>query len=116
MTVTSIQAKWIAIEAVTKPGEVHYFDPETMQIDDHVRRIWILSSYEIKQKGGYHAVKTLYEFDCAQNKVRSITLLLYPDRKATGTVIGARHEESIDWVDFSTDSIFHHVLEVACID
>lgn len=113
---TAAQAEWVAVDAAAKPGETHYFDPQTLQKNAQFRRIWILSSYDNKQKGGYHAAKSLYEFDCAHEKARSITLLLYPDKKASGAVIGAHHEESQDWFGFSPHSIFRHISEIVCAE
>ena len=112
----SAQAEWIELNTVNKPGETHYFDPETMRKDNQFRKVWVLSSYEEKQKGGHHAVKTLYEMDCALNKVRSITMLMYPDKKAAGKVIGAHHEESTDWSGFSANSIFRQIAGTICAD
>lgn len=112
----SAQAEWIELNTVNKSGETHYFDPETMRKDNQFRKVWVLSSYEEKQKGGHHAVKTLYELDCTQDKAHSITMLMYPDKKATGKVIGAHHEESTDWFGFSADSIFRKIAGTICAD
>lgn len=110
------QAKWIRADAAAKPGEAHFFDPETMQKEGQYRKIWVLSSYDEKQKGGHHAVKALYEFDCVHHKARLITMLLYPDKNATSMVIGAHHEDSRDWFGFSANSMFRHIEETICID
>lgn len=116
LTTPLVQAEWIGADTIIKSGEAHYFDPETLRKDGQFRRIWVLSSYDEKQKGGHHAVKTLYELDCTLNKARSITMLLYPDKKATGKVIGAHHEESTDWFGFSVNSIFRRITETVCAD
>ena len=114
LTAVPVQAGWIGVDTAGKSGETHYFDPETLRKEGQFRKIWILSSYDEKQKGGHNAVKTLYEFDCALNKARSITMLMYPDKKATGKVIGAHHEESTDWFGFSAHSIFRKIEETVC--
>ncbi len=116
IVVTTAQAEWVAVDSAAKPGETHYFDPQTLQKNGQFRKIWILSSYDNKQKGGYHAVKSSYEFDCAHEKTRSITLLLYPDKNASNAVIGAHHEESKDWFGFSPHSIFPYISEIVCVD
>ena len=116
MVVSPVQAKWIAVDSAAKQREAHYFDPETLQKNGQFRKVWILSSYDKKQKGGYHAVKSLYEFDCSHSKARSITMLLYPDKKASGTVIGAHHEESRGWFGFASNSIFQYIAEIICIN
>lgn len=116
LAVMPAQAKWIKADVAAKQGEAHYFDPGTMQKEGQYRKIWVLSSYDEKQKGGHHAVKTLYEFDCTHHKARSITMLLYPDKEATGMVIGAHHDESRDWFGFSAHSMFRHIAETVCMD
>jgi hypothetical protein len=116
LTAVPIQAGWIGVDIAGKSGEAHYFDPGTIRKDGQFRKIWVLSSYDEKQKGGHHAVKTLYEMDCALNKVRSITMLMYPDKKAAGKVIGAHHEESTDWSSFSANSIFRQIAGTICAD
>src|SRR5690242_7857813 len=107
--VQSAYADWTAVDTFTKPGVMHYFDADSLQKNESRRKIWILSSYDEKQKGGYHAIKSLYEFDCAHHQARPITVLLYPDKTASEAVIGARHDETADWSGFSDDSIFHQV-------
>lgn len=114
LTMLPAQAQWTGVDIAGKPGETHYFDPDTVRKDGQFRKVWVLSSYEEKQKGGHHAVKTLYEFDCTRNKARSITMLMYPDKEATGKVIGAHHEESTDWFGFSVNSSFRKIEETVC--
>ncbi|HQV89780.1 MAG: surface-adhesin E family protein [Nitrosomonas sp.] len=114
MFVTPVQAHWIALDSAAKQGEAHYFDPDTLHRDGQFRKIWVLSSYDEKQKGGYYSVKSLYELDCMENKARSITMLLYPDKEGAGTVIGAHHEESQDWFGYSVSSIFKYIADAVC--
>ncbi|WP_292917793.1 surface-adhesin E family protein [Nitrosomonas sp.] len=111
-----VQAKWIKVDIATKYNETHYFDPETILRDGVFRKIWVLSSYEEKQEGGFRAIKTRYEFDCQHHQARSITMLLYPDQNAMGVVIGARHNDSDHWFGFSANSMFQHIEQIICID
>ncbi len=113
--VMTAQAEWLVVEsAIQQHGETHYFDSQVIQKNGQLRKAWLLSSYDDRQIGGYHAVKSLYEIDCSNNKARSITMLLYPDKKAAGAVIGAHHEESQEWFNFTRNSIFHNVSEKIC--
>jgi len=114
LVVKSAHADWTAVDTATKPGVKHFFDAESLQKNESFRKIWVLSSHDVKQKGGYHAIKTLYEFDCTHHKARPITVLLYPDKTASEAVIGARHDESTDWFGFSENSIFYQVSTVVC--
>ena len=113
----TVQAEWIEVKpAKQRQGETHYFDPTTVQKNGQFSKIWLLTSFDTKQEGSYQAIKSRYEFDCSGNKIRSITMLLYPDKKAAEAVIGAHHEESQDWFDFATGSIFQYIFEAICVD
>ncbi|MDP1559210.1 MAG: hypothetical protein Q8K59_09530 [Nitrosomonas sp.] len=115
VVVTPTQAEWVRTGADTAQGVIHYFDSETMQKEDHFRKVWALSSHDEMQIGGYHSVKTLFEFDCAEERVRSQTMLLYSGVKASGDVVGAHHkEEPEDWFDFPPDSIFNVISTIVC--
>lgn len=111
---TPALAEWVKVDTGVKQGEAHYFDPETVQKDGHYRKVWILSSYQQMQSGGYRSVKSLYEFDCREEKARSYTMLLYPDTKAVASIIGAQHDKSKDWFDYSANSALGHIADVVC--
>lgn len=111
-----VQAEWTKADAASKHGETHYFDLETMQKDSEYRKIWMLSSYDEPQPGGYRSVKTLYQFDCSNGKIRSATILLYPDKTAATAVIGARHDENRNWFDYLPQSVFSEVAQTICTD
>lgn len=112
--ITPLQAGWVELSRDSEKGETHYFDPETTQNNGHLRKVWALSNYNKKQVGGHHSVKTFYEFDCKEKKVRSKTMLLYSGINASGDIVGAHHKESEDWSKLSPNSIFDQLSETLC--
>lgn len=112
--VTAVRAEWVKVGAGAKQGETHYFDPTSTQKNDHFRKVWVLASYDQKQSGGYQSVKSLYEFDCQEEKARSHTMLLYPDSQAATSVIGAQHDRSKDWFSYATGSFLAHIAKAVC--
>lgn len=112
--VAPVQAEWVRLGADAKQGRTHYFDPESVQKNDHFRKVWVLSSYDQKQPAGYRAVKSLYEIDCQEEKARSHTMLLYSDPKAETSEIGASHDESKDWFSYPTNSPLSHIAKTVC--
>lgn len=112
--VTPVQAEWVRLSADTKQGGKHYFDPESVQKNDHFRKVWVLSSYDQKQPAGYQAVKSLYELDCQEEKARSHTMLLYSDPKAATSEIGAQHDKSNDWFSYPTNSPLSYIAKTVC--
>ena len=116
VAVFPVQAKWVAIGTNAEKGERYFFDPETTQNNDELRKAWVLSNLDETQVGGYHSVKTFYEFDCNDSKVRSVTMLLYSELNAEGNVVGAHHKaEPESWTRFSPNSIFNELSETLCV-
>ncbi|MDH5552988.1 MAG: hypothetical protein OEX82_06610 [Nitrosomonas sp.] len=115
VAVFPVQAEWVAIGANAEKGERYFFDPETTQNNGQLRKAWVLSNYDEIQVGGHQSVKTFYEFDCTDSKVRSVTMLLYSDLNAVGNVVGAHHKEKPEpWTHFSPSSIFNVLSETLC--
>lgn len=115
-TTIPAHAKWMKADMASKPGEIHYFDLETVQKKDAYRKVWTLSSYDEPQSGGHQSIKTLYQFDCSGGKARAVTILLYPDKTAETTVIGAHHDDNRDWFDYSPQSVFSGIAKAVCDD
>jgi len=112
--ITPAKAEWVMVGTESAQGETHYFDPETTKKNGHLRKIWVLSSYGEKRTGGYRSVKSLYEFDCKEERARSYTMLLYTDEMAAGDVIGAQHDKLKEWSIYSSGSIFSHIADAIC--
>jgi len=112
--ITPAKAEWVMVDAESAQGETHYFDPETTKKNGHLRKVWVLSSYGEKLTGGYRSVKSLYEFDCKEDRTRSYTMLLYTDEMATGDVIGAQHDKLKEWSIYPPGSIFSHIADAVC--
>lgn len=112
--IAPVQAEWVRLGVDMKQGGTHYFDPESVQKNDHFRKVWVLSSYDQKQPAGYQAVKSLYEIDCKEEKARSHTMLLYSDPKAETSEIGAQHDESKDWFSYPTNSPLSRIAKTVC--
>jgi hypothetical protein len=106
-------AEWVMVSS-SKKGVTHYFDPDNIQINGQFRKVWVLSSYEQKQTGGYQATKSLYKLDCPNNQARSRTMLLYPDLYAEMSVIGAQHAQSAEWFNYTANSFLGRIARTVC--
>lgn len=108
------KAEWTVLEQTGKQDVKHYVDWSTIDKNDHLRQVWVLSSYANQQLGQFRSLKTHYELNCVDTKARTITLLSYPDENASTTPNGARHAESEDWFDFSKQSILNQIAQKIC--
>ena len=111
----SVFAEWKLVHSDSNKNAKHYFDPTTVrQSGDRYKKVWILSSYNEKQKGGYQSLKTFYEFDCGTDRARSYTMLLYSGVMAAGNTIGAHHDELKEWFEYPETSFFKQIAATIC--
>jgi len=108
-------AEWVLVNSDTDKNAKHYYDPDTVrQSDEHYKKVWLLSSYGEKQRGGYQSLKTFYEFDCEADRARSYTMLLYSGAMAKGNTIGAHHDELKEWFQYPVTSFFKQISTSIC--
>jgi len=110
-------AEWILVSSDADNKAEHYFDPGTVrQSGEYYKKVWLLSSYGERQRGGYQSLKTFYEFDCEADRARSYTMLLYSGVMAKGNTIGAHHDELKEWFQYPEASFFKQIASSICSD
>jgi hypothetical protein len=110
-----VSAEWVLVNSDADKKTEHYFDSDTVRnSDQNYKKVWLLSSYGEKQRGGYQSLKTLYEFDCEADRTRSYTMLLYSGAMAKGNTIGAHHDELKEWFDYPETSFFKRISASIC--
>jgi len=111
----AVLAEWVLVSSDSEKNATHYFDPGTVrQSGEHYKKVWLLSSYGEKQRGGYQSLKTFYEFDCNADRTRSYTMLLYSGVMAKGNTIGAHHDELKEWFQYPESSFFKQISATIC--
>lgn len=110
-----VAAEWVLVSSDDVDRVEHYFDSGTVRNSGQsYKKVWLLSSYGEKQKGGYQSLKTFYEFDCGADRARSYTMLLYSGAMAKGNTIGAHHDELKEWFDYPETSFFKRISSAIC--
>lgn len=112
---SAVQADWELVHDDANKNARHYFDPDTVrQSGENYKKVWLLSSYGEKQRGGYQSLKTFYEFDCGADRARSYTMLLYSATMASGNTVGAHHDELKEWFEYPETSFFKRIATAIC--
>lgn len=110
-----VSAEWVLVNSDSDKNAEHYFDPDTVrQSGQNYKKVWLLSSYGEKQRGGYQSLKTFYEFDCDTDRARSYTMLLYSGTMASGNTVGAHHDELKEWFNYPETSFFKRISTSIC--
>lgn len=104
-------AEWTRI--VETDTATFYMDISTIRKEGNTVKVW--SILDFKEKGDYGDVshKSRYEFDCKQERIKTLTLLPYAGHMAEGQLINYSRS-SEEWFDIPPGSNWAIYLEILC--
>lgn len=106
---------WTSI-AISNKGDEFFIDTQTLKKDGSSRKVWTLTNYvshmEYKQQKVV-STKEFVEFDCANDRSRSLTHYLYSEKNGQGTIIDTLNEPPV-WSYAVPDSAYYSVLKRVC--
>ena len=87
-------AEWVRMGEDS--GQVtHYFDPKTIGKEGDLRTVRWLEEFRTKDATGVLSTRSMYEFDCQQERRRTLAFSSHPERWAQRKPI---ETESVCWL------------------
>ena len=114
-----VQAEWVKLAEVEYAGVV-YFEPGTIKkTRSGYVRVWKLYDLKTPQKssvGVYSSMKTLEEYDCDEERFRSLTLFTYSQGMGNGELVSSEGngDDKPAWGYAPPQSIAAAELSVFC--
>lgn len=82
-------ADWTLVSTTTK-GDEFFVDNQTLKREGASRRIWMMTNFgspiDFSQQKVY-SQKEFIEFNCAEDKARTLTNILYSEKNGQGAII-----------------------------
>ena len=106
-------AEWVAL--LEQDSVKHFVDSQIKKTDDGMRRIWVLLNMDMGPafpKASY-SIRALEEWDCRQERYRTLTAKTYSGLMASGSIIRETDAAS-DWSYIPPGSIGISYLKFAC--
>ena len=108
-------ADWTLVSTSAK-GDEFYLDTQTLKKVGSLRRIWIMTNFgslrEFTQTQVLSDV-SMVEFNCSEDKFRTLTYVLYSDKNARGNIIDTLVPEP-SWAYSVPNSSFYSVAKKVC--
>jgi hypothetical protein len=115
-----VWAEWLRLgETNGTSSEIafaYYFDPATVRKTPNGRRAWAMWSYEQIQDGSFgrhQTKKILYEFDCAEERLRVLQLSFTSGPMGIGESVFSEAEPA-PWIAPSPSTINEGTLKAVC--
>jgi hypothetical protein len=104
-------AEWVEVAETDK---VHvYLDPATIRKDGNLRKAWELQNLKQRDKSGYLSRRFLWEFDCKEERRRSLSFSIHSEPMAGGNVLGSESETD-PWHHIAPGTIAADILKRVC--
>jgi hypothetical protein len=108
---TSARAEWF--KYAETDGADLYYDPATIRREGNLRRVWEIQ--DLKQLGGSGELsrRVLNEFDCKDERVRSLSVSGHSGQMARGNALLSISQTN-EWTYIPPDTIFGVLLRIVC--
>ncbi len=69
-----------------------YFDPGTVRVNGHVRRVWELQDLKQRGSSGEMSHRVLREYDCKEERYRTLSYSMHSEPMAEGRTLSSSSE------------------------
>ena len=78
-------AEWVKVGRTD--AAVHYVDPATVRRDGNLRTVWALQDMVQSGDDGIRSIRSLQEYDCAQERFRFLSVEAHSEPMAGGWIL-----------------------------
>ena len=114
----SSMAEWIKVGTTDNDDTIAYFNPSTVRLKGNKAKMWTLMDFKNPRKTGvagedeYLSSRQLMEFDCKEEKTRTLAFVGNSENMGHGDTIFSDHVSSdTDWRYIPPDSCGRIVFE-----
>ena len=114
LTATAASAEWTVVNVDDE--SVGYVDRATIRRSGNFVKMWFLWDYKkAREIGGKSTLsgRNQYEYDCKEEKVRSLALTTFSGQMGNGTV-NYTDSDTGKWSPVAPDSVGETVWKIAC--
>jgi hypothetical protein len=112
MLVGSAWAKWVVY--AESEETTFYFDPATIRKEGNMRRVWVLQDLRKPDKvGGEMSVRARNEYDCKNERIRTLGLSTHSEPMARGTVLELGGEKQ-NWREIAPETVNETIFNIVC--
>ena len=91
----------------------HYFDPSTIGKEGDLRTVRWLEEHRKHSPGGVLSTRSMLEFDCLQERRRTLAFSSHSELWAKGRTVGSGHRPS-DWEAVAADTFAGEFRKLVC--
>jgi hypothetical protein len=118
MAGSAAEAEWLKVRSATASGGADsYADPATISRNGDMVKMWHVYDYQTTHviMGKAHlSAKSLNEYDCKSEKVRTLSFSWHSGKMATGETVHSGDDSPTNWISVHPGSTVKGLWTVAC--
>ena len=104
-------AEWVYV--AENKWALYFIDPTTIRRDGNLRKVWAMTNLRVRDKDGELSRRTRVEYDCKQERARTLFISTHVDPMAQGeTLINA--SLTGEWGEVPPNSVQSIELSMVC--
>jgi hypothetical protein len=113
LATSSTWAGWVLVAQTNNIDS--YIDPSTIRNDGVMRKLWVIKDLKQRNSSGWMSVRVRQEYDCKEERYRSLSSSLYAEPMAGGTVMFAQNLEKPDsWIHIPPGTDAEAIMKTVC--
>ena len=109
-------ADWVEV-AFSDGGAINHIDPTTIRKEGDFIKVWAMDNLpSARTIGGINNVRSMrsrMEYDCKQERMRSLSISAHSERYARGETLGQENSPT-QWMDIPPNSVGIKILNWVC--
>lgn len=105
------RAAWFEI-AQSAEGAI-FIDPGTMRWNGDLHTVWEIQNLKQRNKDGEHSRRVLKEYDCKDERGRSLTFSTHSEQMGSGETLHSQTTPT-RWRQYSPGSVGYATLKIVC--
>lgn len=111
LVTSSAWAGWVQVTQTDSSD--FYIDPETIRRDGNLVRVWQIAELKQRDKDGELSRRSRMEYDCKQERRRSLSLSTHSEPMAGGKTLESFTPDG-SWREIPPDSAGSDILKIVC--
>lgn len=93
---------------------IYYYDPATIKKRGNFVRVWSISDAKRRDSDGVLSRRWLYEHDCAEDRVRILSVADFSENMANGKVVLHSFDSPSEWFYIPPGSVGEILQKILC--
>lgn len=110
---SGVRAEWVKV-AESVNDDVFYLNSATIRKDGNLRRFWSIVDSKERDKGGSISRRSLFEFDCKEERSRLLSYSYHSEPLAGGKVLKSSSTTGDNWAYIAPDTVKAAMLKIVC--